>query len=74
MTKSGGATLVSGQESGKPTTKYSIRYLLIRHIQTQSKIWSSIKISSEIFNLGEWVGISGFTNKSDFLGLKITRY
>ncbi len=70
MTKSGGATLVSGQESGKPTTKYSIRYLLIGTHSNTIEDLKFNKISSEIFNLGEWVGISGFTNKSDFFRFK----
>ena len=60
MTKSGGATLVQGEESGKPSTIYSIRYLLIGlHVLSTSDLKFN-QISSEIFNLGEWVGISGF--------------
>ncbi|MBL0033312.1 MAG: hypothetical protein IPP27_14475 [Bacteroidetes bacterium] len=60
MTKSGGATLVQGGESGKPSTTYSILYLLIgTHADTPNDL-KFTQISSEIFNLGEWVGISGF--------------
>lgn len=60
MTHSGGAKLVQGQESGKPTTKYSVLFTLIGiHVErNEGLIFDTI--SSEIFNLGEWVGISGF--------------
>ena len=62
MTKSGGVTLVQGGESGKPSTTYSILYLLIgTHVDTPDDL-KFTRISSEIFNLGEWVGISGFKN------------
>jgi hypothetical protein len=60
MTMSGGATLVQGGESGKPSTTYSIRYLLIGIHTDSSDDLKFTLISSEIFNLGEWVGISGF--------------
>lgn len=64
MTKSGGATLVQGEESGKPSTTYSIRYLLIGfHALTKTDLMFN-QISSEIFNLGEWVGISGFKRQN----------
>lgn len=64
MTKSGGATLVQGGESGKPSTTYSVRYLLIGvHCDTADDLKFS-RISSEIFNLGEWVGISGFKHEN----------
>jgi hypothetical protein len=60
MKKSGGATLVQGGESGKPSTTYSVRYILIGvHSDTADDL-KFTQISSEIFNLGEWVGISGF--------------
>lgn len=64
MTKPGGATMVQGQESGKPSTTYSIRYLLIGlHAQTVEELKFN-QISAEIFNLGEWVGISGFKRQN----------
>ncbi len=64
MTKSGGATLVQGEESGKPSTTYSIRYLLIGlHANSTADLLFN-QISSEIFNLGEWVGISGFKRQN----------
>ncbi len=71
MTESGGATLVQGEESGKPSTIYSIRYTLIGlHADSINDLRFNI-ISSEIFNLGEWVGISGFERqKMDFEKLK----
>jgi hypothetical protein len=62
MTKSGGATLVQGEESGKPSLAYSIIFALIGcHGNTVEDLKFS-RISSEIFNLGEWIGISGFEN------------
>lgn len=71
MTESGGATLVQGEESGKPSTIYSIRFTLIGlHVDSTNDLKFNI-ISSEIFNLGEWVGISGFTRQNnDFEKLK----
>lgn len=65
MTKSGGATLVTNGESGKPSTTYSIRYLLIGLHVDKSDDLKFTQISSEIFNLGEWVGISGFKHQFD---------
>lgn len=63
MTKSGGATLVKGGESGKPSTHYSPRYILIGvHTENVDQLQFD-NISSEIFNLGEWIGISGFKNQ-----------
>lgn len=64
MTKSGGATLIQGEESGKPSTIYSIRYLLIGlHAQKAIDLKFN-QISTDIFNLGEWVGISGFKRQN----------
>lgn len=64
MTKTGGATLVQGEESGKPSTSYSIKYLLIGlHANSTADLLFN-QISSEIFNLGEWVGISGFKGQN----------
>ena len=60
MTKSSGATLVQDEESGKPTITYSIRFLLVGlHADAVDNLKFN-QISAEIFNLGEWVGISGF--------------
>lgn len=60
MTKSTGATLVQEGESGKSKTTYSIRFLLIGlHVDSIDDLKFN-QISSDIFNLGEWVGISGF--------------
>lgn len=65
MTSSGGAKLVQGQESGKPTVSYSVRYTLIGiHVEKKDDLLFDT-ISSEIFNLGEWVGISGFEYKRE---------
>ena len=63
MTKSGGAKLVKGQESGLPTTIYTVKYILIgSHIENNESLKFN-RISAEIFNLDEWVGISGFKHK-----------
>lgn len=71
MTKSGGATLVQGGESGKSSVIYSIMYLFIgMHIDNEDDLVFN-RISSEIFNLDEWLGISGFVNsKHDFEKIK----
>ncbi len=62
MTKSGGATLVQGRESGKSSVIYSIMYSFIGlHVNSPDELKFD-HISSEIFNLDEWVGISGFVN------------
>lgn len=62
MTSSGGATLVQGRESGKPSVIYTITFALIGlHIDSSDDLMFD-HISSEIFNLDEWVGISGFIN------------
>jgi hypothetical protein len=52
------------EESGKPSTTYSIRYLLIGLHANSSTDLLFNQISSEIFNLGEWVGISGFKRQN----------
>jgi len=71
MTRSGGATLVKGQESGMPSSIYTVNYVLIgAHIENEDDLKFN-KISCEIFNLDEWVGISGFAHKpTDFEKLK----
>jgi hypothetical protein len=71
MIKSGGLTLVQGEEAGKPSVSYSIRYTLIGlHVANINELKFD-KISCDIFNLGEWVGISGFINQPpDFENLK----
>jgi len=71
MTKSGGATLVQGQESGKPSTIYTIVYILIGlHVNSPDELMFD-HISAEIFNLDEWVSKSGFINlRPDFEKIK----
>jgi len=71
MTKSGGATLVKGKETGKSSVTYLISYIFKGlHINTIDELKFDT-ISSEIFNLDEWVGISGFENESpDFDKIK----
>lgn len=63
MTKSDGATLVQGGESGKPSTTYTIGYSFIGLHADKIEDLKFTQISSEIFNLGEWVGISGFKHQ-----------
>lgn len=65
MTKLDSAKLVSNGESGKPSTTYSIKYLLIGLLADKIENLKFTKISSEIFNLSEWIGISGFKNQFD---------
>lgn len=60
MTKSGGATLVQGRESGKSSVTYSIKYALVGLYVNEPSELLFDKVSCEIFNLDEWVGISGF--------------
>ena len=65
MMKSRQRRLVHG-ESGKHITTYSIIFTLIGlHVDTVSDLKFN-KISSEIFNLEEWIGISGFNNDIDY--------
>ncbi len=63
MTSSEGAKIIHGQESGKPITKYSILFTFVGiHVANKEELVFDT-ISSEIFNLGEWVGISGFKHQ-----------
>lgn len=64
MTKSGGVTLVLGGEYGKPSTSYSIMYALIGLYADTIEDLKFNTISTEIFNLGEWVGVSGFQRQN----------
>ncbi len=51
------------QESGLPRVIYIIRYILIgSHIENSESLKFN-RISAEIFNLDEWVGISGFRHE-----------
>jgi hypothetical protein len=76
MTHLEGAKLVQGQESGKPTTIYSVLFTLVGiHAERKEELLFDT-IASEIYNLGEWVGISGFEyqrpNPEDIKAHKIT--
>jgi hypothetical protein len=63
MTTSEGPTLVQGQEAGKSSVSYSISCIFKGlHVNNLDELKFDT-ISSEIFNLDEWVGISGFENK-----------
>lgn len=66
MIKSDGANLVVEGESGKPSTTYYIEYLLKGLHAHNSNELIFDKISSELFNLGEWIGISGFDQINNF--------
>ena len=62
----GSATLVVGEEIGKPNITYSPGYLLIgTHIENIEDVRFN-KISADIFNLGEWLGMSGFNIEEDY--------
>lgn len=71
MTKSEGFKLVIGDEIGMPSTIYSAQFIFEGvHIETSDEIKFQ-KIVSEIHNLDEWVGITGFTLPSgDFEGFE----
>jgi len=59
--KTGGLRLVLGEESGTPTTIYRVNFVLEGiHIDALEDVKFQ-KIVSEIHNLDEWVGVSGFT-------------
>ena len=60
MTHSGGATLVQGEESGKPSVIYSPLYCMTGFHADSIKDLKFDTISSEIFNLDEWLRVSGF--------------
>ncbi len=65
MTHSGGATLVQGEESGKPSVIYSPLYCMIGVYAGGVEDLKFDSISSEIFNLDEWLRVSGFIRKID---------
>lgn len=71
ITSAGGVKFVSGEESGIPSTIFTVNYIFEGiHIDTSDEIKFQ-KIVSEIHNLDEWIGISGFTpSKTDFEGFK----
>ena len=65
MTQFGGVSLFRDEDSGKPSVSYSILYTLIGiHIDSPEDLTFDT-ISCEIFNLDEWVGISGFQRDPD---------
>lgn len=70
MTSSGGATLVQGRESGKSSVSYSILYALEGLYVNEPSELLFDKVTCEIFNLDEWVGISGFDMPLDFEKIK----
>ncbi len=66
MTKFEGAAVFVKGESGKPSTTYSVDYLLKGlHVQDSTELVFN-QISSDLFNLGEWIGISGFDQINNF--------
>ena len=66
MTKSGGITMVQGRELGKSSVTYSILYAFEGLYVNEPCELLFDKVSCEIFNLDEWVGISGFDMGSYF--------
>lgn len=71
ISKASGGKLVKGEESGVPSTIYTVNYIFEGvHIDKPDEVKFQ-KIVSEINNLDEWVGISGFTpSKDDFESFK----
>jgi hypothetical protein len=60
-----GITLVQNQEAGMPTSKYRVNYVFEGvHIDKTEDIKFD-RLVSEIVDLDEWVGISGFVNDFD---------
>jgi len=65
MTRSGAATLVQGQESGKSSVSYSPLFCLVGcHADNKDELRFE-KISSEIYNLDEWLRVSGFIRSNE---------
>ncbi|MEZ4722358.1 MAG: hypothetical protein R2813_10845 [Flavobacteriales bacterium] len=62
----GGGTLVSNQESGIPPITYIVHYVLVGIHALAEKDLAFDTIVVEPFNLGEWVGISGFQPYESF--------
>lgn len=63
MTKFEGSKIIKGQESGLPRVIYMINYILIgSHIENIESLKFN-RISAEIFNLDEWIDISGFRHE-----------
>lgn len=65
ITKTGGIKLIQGEESGIPSTVYSVNFILEGAYIDSSEEMKFQKIKSEIYNLDEWVGISGFISKNN---------
>ena len=70
ITKEQGSKLIQGQESGISSTIYKVNYILEGvHIDSLEEMKFQ-KITSEIHNLDEWIGVSGFEiskiNNKDF--------
>ena len=61
MTHSGGAKLVIGEESGKPSIIYSPLYCMTGLHADSIEDLKFDSVSSEIFNLDEWLRVSGFS-------------
>lgn len=71
MTKSGGVKWTRGQESCKQTFKYRVRFILIGiHVKSEEALMFDT-ISSSIFNLDKWLGISGFKRNKEISKDKI---
>lgn len=60
------ATKIVEKESVKTSATYYIEYILKGLHAQSSKELIFDKISSELFNLGEWIGISGFDQINNF--------
>lgn len=69
-TKIGGCTVTVGEEIGTPSTKYSIEKVLIGSNIGKTEDLMFNRISVEIHNLDEWVGINGFSLELDAKSFK----
>lgn len=66
ITNRSGMTLVQNQEAGKPFSRYLVNFVFEgAHFFTEDELKFD-KLSTEIVDLDEWVGISGFNNDYNF--------
>lgn len=69
MTRSGAAPLIQGQESGKASSSYSPLFCFIDCHADDKEELKFDSISSEIYNLDEWLRVSGFIRSNEELEL-----
>lgn len=65
VTRRSSTNFVTEQETGTPTTTYTVNYILVgAHVLKVQDLYFN-KVVSDIHNLEEWVGLSGFDMKID---------